>query len=576
MKYTKVLGLALAALTFNACSDEWDEHYVAQPLGNGVSLWQTISTDANLSNFKMVLDSCGYEKVLNSSQVFTVFAPTNEYFTEQQAEAYIELYNLDKARNKKEKENRAVKEFVMNHIALYNHSVYSNYSDTIVLLNGKYLHLTDETAGEQSLISSNMPHGNGILYTVDGELSYLSNVLEQLGKVEGLDSIAAFFEEYNVYEFLPEKSIPGGIVNGQTVYLDSVTRLKNDLFEYVGKINDEDSTYWMVAPDNDMWKAMVDEYTNYFVYDDSVAKGDSLQYLYSRLAIIRGTVFSATQNPDESKYDSVKSTEAMDYKQRLTKYGSYDTYYYQYDKPYAPGGIFANVDEFECSNGILMKANAWNIDKSQTFSQLILTECETRGALAYIDKDVDGTQDSKNIKTQTTTVNVPTNSEYYNKISGNSFMKIAPTSGTNPSATFYVRDVLSMPYDIYVVVVPATAEDPRATENQRLPIKAIFKINYHDEKGASKLVTQQKDERIVLNNNVISNPEVIDTILVKSNVMIPTCSYGLQDAVPQVTITAESSVTNRQVQTKQYTQTMRLDAIILKPHVGEGEEIVIE
>ena len=139
MKYTKVLGLALAALTFNACSDEWDEHYVAQPLGNGVSLWQTISTDTTLSHFKMVLDSCGYEKVLNSSQVFTVFAPTNDYFTEQQAEAYIELYKIDKEKNKKEKENRAVKEFVMNHIALYNHSVYSNYSDTIVMLNGKYL-----------------------------------------------------------------------------------------------------------------------------------------------------------------------------------------------------------------------------------------------------------------------------------------------------------------------------------------------------------------------------------------------------------------------------------------------------
>ena len=243
MKYTKVLGLALAVLAFNACSDEWDEHYKVQQQGNGVSLWQTISTDANFSNFKSVLEYCGYDKVLSSSQVFTVFAPTNDKFTMEQAQAQMDIYDQDKERGRKEKENRAIKEFVMNHIALYNHSIPSSavYNDTIVMMNGKYLALTNNTIGEQSFDNGlQQPHGNGILYTVDGKLSYWPNVLEQLEKEDDLTKIAAFFDFYNDYKFIPEQSVAGGIENGQTVYLDSVTRLQNILFDYVGNINNED------------------------------------------------------------------------------------------------------------------------------------------------------------------------------------------------------------------------------------------------------------------------------------------------------------------------------------------------
>ena len=571
-KYIKVLGLALATLTFNACSDDWDEHYKALPQGSGVSLWQTISTDGNLSNFKLVLEHCGYDKVLASPQVFTVFAPTNDYFSEAQANAQKAIYDEDKAKGRKEKENRAIKEFVMNHIALYNHSVSTNFNDTIVMMNGKYLPLTNKTVdgqaagtiGDQSFISAQQPQENGTLYLVDGQVDYFPNVLEQLAKVEGLDSIAAFFDSYNEYEFIPELSVAGGIVNGQTVYLDSVTRLETDLFSYVGWLNDEDSTYWMVAPTNDMWNTMVEEYTNYFNYDDKVAKRDSLQYLYSRMAIVRGTVFSATQNPEEVIYDSVKSTSAVPYRSRYLQYGNYDTYYYQYDKPYEPGGIFSDVAVFPCSNGEVRKANTWNIDKSQTFSQIIMTEGETRSALAYIDGS---REELPNPKTRTSTVTVRPGNPFYNKLSGNSFIEIAPTTGAvMPSATFYIRNVLSnMPYDIYAVMVPALAADTMATAIQRLPTLARFTLLYHNQEG------EELSKGVVLQSKQETRADVLDTILIGSNVVIPTCSYGVDE--PQVTIEVENRVSTSQ-NNKTYTRTMRLDAIILKPH--EGEEIVID
>ncbi|MBR3895499.1 MAG: fasciclin domain-containing protein [Bacteroidaceae bacterium] len=568
MKYTKVLGLALAALAFNACSDEWDEHYKVQQQGNGVSLWQTISTDANFSNFKSVLEYCGYDKVLASSQVFTVFAPTNESLSAEQAKAQRDIYDQDKERGRKEKENRAIKEFVMNHIALYNHSTPETavYNDTIVMMNGKYLALTNNTIGEQSF-DSQQPHANGILYTVDGQLDYLPNVLEQLEKVDELSKLAEFFDFYNEYKFIPEQSVAGGIENGQTVYLDSVTRLQNILFDYVGDINNEDSTYWMIVPTDDMWNAMEEEYVTYFNYDDKVSKRDSLIKLYTGLAIIRGTVFSETVNPEKTRNDSVKSTNAMHYSSRYVLYGNYDTYYYQYDKPFEPGGVFYDVNEIPCSNGKLLKPNTWSIDKSQTFNQMILTEGEDRPSLAYIDGSKAVLKDPK---TRTTTVAVRPGNPYYNKVSGNSFIEIsAIKSGANTSATFYVPDVLSnMPYDIYVVMTSVLAADTSATDKQRKPLQASFKLKWLAQDGVTV-------DSLDLGKKLEIQSDVHDTILLKSNVVIPTCTWGLTNEDSQVTLTMGSDVKSTDFMRGKYTKTIRLDAIIFKPH-GDAEEIVID
>lgn len=570
-KYIKVLGLAAAAtLTFQACSDDWDEHYDVKPQGTGVTLWQTISSDPSLSNFAKVIRAAQYDRALASSQVFTVFAPTNDKFTEEMANEWIAIYQEDKQGGVKDTENRTIKEFVKNHIALYNHSVSTEYNDTVVMMNGKYMPLTNgadgATMGDENgqLTALNQLHSNGVLFTVANPLYYFPNVFEQLGKIEGLDSIAKFMYDFNEYKFIPEQSVPGGIVNGQTVYLDSVTRLTNKLFNYVDNISVEDSTYWMVVPDNEKWTEMVNEYTNYFNFDDNVAKRDSLQHTWTRLSIIRGTVFSATVNPEKNIMDSVRSTNAMHYTSREILYGNSDIAYYQYNRPFDEGGIFSDVENFPCSNGEVRKANTWNIDKTQTFFQLILTEGESRSYLAGVDGQL-GTPEVP--KTRTSYINVRPDNPFYEQVSGKSFIEIAPsTAAVNPSAMFYLSDVLSnLPYDVYVVMVPALAADTAATTAQRLPIKARFTLGYHDQSG--------KSVTTVLTKDMESQADKIDTMLVGSNVIIPTCSYGLTE--PQVTLNIESRVTSSQAN-KKFTRTMRVDAIILKPHVEGSEEVETE
>ena len=181
--YKTVLGLAMAALTLTACTDEWDDHYVL-----GGTLWDAIQQDNNLSNFASVVRACGYDKALGSSQVFTVFAPTNDCFSSSEAEALIAAYNSEKGRMD-EDEISTVKEFLQNHIALYNHSVSSLSNDSIVLMNGKYAILSSGGIDKSPFLTTNQHYSNGILFTVGNQVTFFPNLFEYMRKDSELDSL---------------------------------------------------------------------------------------------------------------------------------------------------------------------------------------------------------------------------------------------------------------------------------------------------------------------------------------------------------------------------------------------------
>ena len=329
-------GIA-AALT--ACSDTWDDHYegTAQGVQEG-TLWQAIKQNGNLSNFASVIEACGYDKSLGGSQVFTVFAPTNNSFTSAEAAELIQAYNQEKGRVSDE-DNTVIKEFLQNHIALFNHSVSATSNDSLELMNGKRIQITTGAIGNTPFVSSNQLYENGVLFTVDGKVDYQPSVFEYLRKDADLDSIATFFYNERFYrkEFIPSRSVAGGFVDGKTVYLDSVFRQQNDLFDYDfldADLNEEDSTYFMVAPTNEVWRQLIEEYSQYFNYDDKVLDRDSLVYTNPRLAIVKGTVFSRTFNEDAALRDSALSTSAYtSMSSRKYYWGTEFLHYYQYRAP---------------------------------------------------------------------------------------------------------------------------------------------------------------------------------------------------------------------------------------------------
>lgn len=574
MKYTKVLGLAVAAtLAFGACSDEWDEHYDVQPIGMDSSgtLWEAIAADADLSNFAMVLESCGYINSLNGSQVFTVFAPTNNGLSKQEALDWIADYKKDKSAGVKDEENKTLKEFIRNHIALYNHSVSSVSNDTLDMLNGKRLPFSASEFAGQMFANYNQRYSNGILFKLDGTAQFFRNIFEYLAADPDLDSVAKFLYRYNDYRFIPEMSVEGGIENGQTWYLDSVEILKNVMLEqHLGLINNEDSIYRMVVPTNSEWERLVAEYEPYFNYPDNVEKRDSLIYTNARLALLRGTVFSQTLNP--SWQDSAVSTNATPYHMRKYEYGSSDVDYYLYRNPYTAGGAFDGTEEIDCSNGKLLKAAQWNISKNQTFSHTILAEAE--GKMVSYDK---------NGAMVPMKLSIPSEYPFYNQISNHSGLYlIQKTSTSTPYVEIELPDVLAnMGYDIQMVLIPPVSIQDTIRWSfdgvaDTIPLPNLISVffSYPNQDGTMNNKNSVNPDDLLDLGELwdkgeffyTENPGKLDTIMVAENFKFPTCNYELGSA-GKVSLKIRNDYMSFDEGTA--TKHLMIDCIILKPHEEE-------
>ena len=565
--YKTVLGIAMAALTLTSCSDEWDNHYNATAQGtlNG-TLWEAIQRDPNLSNFASVVSACGYDKSLGGNQVFTVFAPTNNNFSAEEAQRLIQSYNAEKGKMDDD-DITTVKEFVQNHIALYNYSVSSTSNDSIVLMNGKYAKLTHDAIDGIKFLTSNQHYGNGVLFTLENKVQFFSNLFEYLRKDTDLDSLRSFFYNSMFYrqEFQPDKSVAGGIVDGKTIYLDSVFLQQNDLFEKEfldAKLNVEDSTYLMVAPTNRVWKELVEEYGNYFNYDNNVQDRDSLVYTNTRLGIVGGTIFSRTFNSDAVLRDSAMSTNCvMNPNYRRSTWGADSLHYYQYYKPLsAPDGVLTGATNIACSNGTMFKSDNWKFDKLNTFHRIRIIEAEKGGNIREVSK-VKNTSTQEDEETVTPKVRyVVTGNKFYNKVSNNGFVEFDPQKTTvNHTVYFNIDNVLSnVGYDIYLVTAPALAADSNATAIQRLPTILRCTLGYHNQEG--------NEESKELISSVTTQPDIVDAILLAKDFKFPVCTYGLVEEKPQVWLKLETRVSSTQLRNNTHTRTMRIDCILLKPH----------
>lgn len=540
MKYILMAFLPLMALS---CQDEWDEHYgQTNPMASQESLWQALKGRAELSNFVRLVENVGYEYYFDGDRMFTLFVPTNDCLTEADVDSLTEVYNAQKSNRIKNNDNTVIKQVLQNHMAMYNYAaIASGDSVQMMMLNGKYSYLADGGVNGVKYLSSNMLYRNGVLFTVGSRLPYFANVSEYFTMDDELDSIAFFFSRYNVYEFDASRSVPGEIVDGKTVYLDSVMNLKNVMFDELGYINREDSAYWMVVPTDRQWRKLYEEYKTYFNYDNRTAKRDSVENVMTHKAIVQGTVFNMNVQP--SVNDSVIST----------NYNKANYRYYKCLRPFDEGGVFSGARSVECSNGKVFISDNWAIDKRTTFFQEVKIEAEN----AYYQDSI------AKCKEPVGTYTVPSGNPLYGQVSGNAYVQVEPrNTAVTPLIRFTIPNLLSnIGYDIYAVFAPAIASDTLATDT--LPLKVKFSLKYNDQDG--RQVNDIKMENPEGGTYVYeTTPNVVDTILVARDYKIPTCSYGLSE--PQVRLTVES---DRGTASK-YTRILRLDCIVFKPHEDDN------
>lgn len=530
-----------------ACAENWEDHY-SEDNSLGGTIWQAIKQNEQLSNYARVIEATGYDSKLESSQMFTVFAPTNDQFSSNEADELIARYQTEKSMGTREADNQVVKQFVQNHIALFNHSVGTTTNDSITMMNGKYEVVTHDQFGQSTILSRNDFHTNGVLYVIDRPEPYYPNIYEYLSMDGQTDSLYHFLSAYNFYEFDAEESVAGDIVKGKTIYLDSVFHLTNAMLREYGYINREDSNYIALVPTDRAWQGMYDEYKSYFNYNNLTSKRDSMVHTHVRRAIADGTVFNL--NEQKSVTDSVISTAYQRLYRNQPNYA--DRRYYVYYRPYEAGGAFHGAQEVLCSNGVVLKQDNWSIVKSESFFQQIKVEAEQSH---YVDTIIQA-REPLSVRT------VPAGNPFYGKVSDNNFVEAQPLStASSTSVRYTIPDQLSnIGYDIYAVFVPAIAFNENASDEDRLPCRVRFTLTYQEQDGTVTSVSLRNpvDNQV----NFVTIPDVIDSILVASDIHFPTCALDIDD--PQVTLRIASNITSSM--SSQYTRTLRLDCIILRPH----------
>lgn len=584
LKYTiiaSVLGMGLVG-----CQDDWDSHYnqTADTEYGTASLYEVIALQPELSDFRRVLDatkafanskqtSVTYKDLLGTDQFFTVWAPVNGTFN---ADSLIQLCATS------EGDSLVEMHFVKNHVARFAHSVNGKKTD-VLMMNNKSLELNATDIEGASLASSNIAARNGVLHTVQSPISYFYNIYEALVGLEEYQHIGTFLRSYQIDELDETMSLAMGIVDGKTVYIDSVFESKNELLNdnTYGCINAEDSLYWMIVPTKELWDSLYDEAKSYYNYA-YIEKADSIHERWSHYALMQDLVFKP--NAQTSINDSIVSTTY-----RKGQRNIFHTYY----KPFEKGGLFANDWSATqvCSNGIIYQVDSWPYDKEFTFFKPISIEAE--GKIYKYDEGVSNKKLSIEYGWSTS-----------DSISGGAYIIVTPQTQTDKYYVEYeLPDVLSGKYDVCIVFLPRNVnpslpfseDDGVAGKRNRRPSKFSAEITYMGTDGKEATVNSnsrytfdpedpafyvkggKKDTAIPFlfdcnesEDNAdarafINDPFKVDTIKL-CTMHFPTCNYDQTIVTNRLKIT--NAITSKETNT--YWGNWFIDRILLLPHKEEA------
>lgn len=530
MIHNKPSRLVRGALLFSSlvalasCSNDWDNHYYPDG-GNtsGETILTLIQNNPDLSKFAEMIKAAGMEDMLNTTQTYTVWVPSND------ALADVNLSDIDE-----------VKRIVANHIARYNISSSTNPEKNVRMYNGKVNRFDGNTFAGVELLQGDIIAKNGVVHLLKEAIPYRYNLREYIDTHPECSLLAAFIARYDEQKFDEESSAPLDVdENGNTVY-DTVTVAYNRLFEHplygLGAIEAEDSVFTMLVPDNQAWQKAYEETSKYFtVYDADQSKADSIRDVQTSLAIISDLIFRVEiTNPASSAPLSTTS-------------GSLIT---------DMAGMFAGANAEKASNGMLYLTSSLNLDPASTFNKSVSVEGEETAG-----------RETAN-RTAAYSRVVGTDNAFYNEISAHSYLEVqGTTASAAPGITFRVPNVLSGKYDIYATFVPAAVEDASlANDSTRM----MFTFNYPDP------ATGKTKSTVFDDDSFLTSGTKMTTIKVAEGFQFPVSDFvdrlwlmnPLNDAASRlssITVDVETNVERTEFNNGVLTRRFRIDRIYLIP-----------
>lgn len=528
-----------SAASFTACS-EWDEHYedpVTQA-NSSLTLWQTIQQHPELSDFSEVLSNTmllkqhkktdvSYADMLNGSQSFTVFAPVNGSFDK---DALISQLATDSG------DSAVIRSFVGNHLSYGPTSSVATPTE-FFLLNTKRATVGNGKVLGSTVKEENLSAKGGLLHILERPLPYRYNIYETLLNDSRFTTLGQLLNSYDKDEFSPSQSIPGGMVDGEQVYIDSVFNETNIMLDRVGKIAAEDSAFIMVVPTATEWERVWAEAQKCYHFVPSLEGADSLQRFWAAYSLFSDAIFS--RKIQSSPEDSLIT---YNYTKRYPKY-------HVFHKPFDEGGILYGATPEEYSNGTLYVTDHWPFAPETTFQREIKVEAEN----------------TANVISKNSNCNDEIYTHIADSVSESGYLYLKPITASDWEMTFNLQDVLSGTYDICAIILPVTVANPVATTHH--PCKFRATLAYVDEKGASKTLKCTNPNPVTTDKKeYIADSLCVDTVVIVENFTFPATNYDQKGI--QFSLKIGSSVLNSEmIETapKKYTRDMLLDCIYLRP-----------
>ena len=545
-----LIGLSFCMM-LASCAD-WDDHYEADTMlldSQQSTIWQNIERDANLSQFASLLKKAGYDEKLNASQTYTVWAPVNGSFDYEAMSALST--------------DRLQREFIENHIARSNYQASGAMQKRICTLNEKVMYFEGSqgyTIEGINVAQANVASGNGVIHTINGKIPFMQNIYESLNNYDyPIDSVSSFYHSYDIRKLNEQLSVQGPPVDGKITYLDSIFDKHNDLYlRYNAFINCEDSNYSMIVPTNDAWikaKTQVSKYFKYlpsfeFMENTSTDNDKKLvtinlsdvKYLQDSIVnlMLTGYLFYNNNLYDNKKLGKLKTGEAL---RCDSLYGTTRLKLFGEDAQ----RMLEGATRVEKSNGVAFITDSLRMFPWLAWNPEIVIEGENSAYQAS----------SVNVANGPQRVSIPAgtqNPEVTGRLSRNSYVEIQPiSSSTNPGIVFYLPEVRSTTYSIYLVTVPANIS---GSNRETKPNRFNVSMGYAQENGKNK----DADRSWVAESYFNNDSTQIDTVYI-GDFTFPMAYAGTGSYFPYLRI--NSVVTSRD--RAKYDRTLRIDCLILRP-----------
>jgi len=524
-----LLFAALSGIVIS-CTDLSKDHYqVSQDVTERVNLWELISQQPNLSIFAELLKKTSYDLVLSGDQTYTVWAPVNDA-----------LAGID------ENDSIAVIRLVTNHIARYIYSASSEVDNipVIYMLSAKKMNFTRSgdsySMGGVDLLQKNAIAKNGILHTLGKQLAFDPSIW-QFMEANDYDSIRSYMYSFDTRQFIRSASKPVDYNDEGMIVYDSVFLAQNALWYVytgaigVGWLNNEDSLYTMIMPNNAAWSDVYNRTVDYFKPNPNGDNPDSVQRANTCYSIVQDLVFRGAVNP--------------------SSYGGTDTLFSTRYAPFLdPVRLFSGSQPVAVSNGLVYPASHLNYELGESCIKPVKVEAEWSSGRWQSEA-----QDFSRI-TAFRTTDIP-------DVSNNAYLYVTSVSSSvNPSVSFELPNVLAAEYDIYCTFL-AQSYVQQIQDTSRYVTRAQFEIQQWDGVTDKSLSAAWKTYKLFSDQTTsqyVTQREGITKMLVTKNFNFPFANFNESQNVFRLKVTSVLTRTDLSSKYPQFNKDMRIDYVLLE------------